>query len=298
MAAQAPVSRFATSSGRSGLNGVPARTAFVLSGGASLAAMQAGMLWALYERGIVPDLLVGTSAGALNAAFIASRGQTAGTAQELAVVWRGLRREDVFPVSPRTLLGGVAGRSDHLVPDRGLRRLIEKHLQFDRLEHAPVPLHLVAYDLMRGEEVRLSDGPAAEAVLAAAAIPGVLPPVQFAGGTLVDGGVANNTPISHAVELGAERIYVLPTQQSTGALAAMPRGALDAAIHAVDLLVGRRFADDLERYADQAELIVLPTSNAGGVQLTDFDHADLIAEGRRAARAALAAADVERLVAA
>src|SRR5438876_1023424 len=68
------------------------RTAFVLSGGASLGALQVGMLRALYEHDIVPDLLVGASAGALNAAFVASRPQTVETADELAAIWRGLRR--------------------------------------------------------------------------------------------------------------------------------------------------------------------------------------------------------------
>src|SRR5690349_1075665 len=66
------------------------RTAFVLAGGAGLGAMQAGMVHALYERGIAPDLLIGTSAGALNAAFLASRPATMATVEDLAAVWRGL----------------------------------------------------------------------------------------------------------------------------------------------------------------------------------------------------------------
>lgn len=116
-------------------------TAFVLSGGASLAAAQVGMLQALYERGIEPDFLVGTSAGALNAAFVASRPRTRATATQLAQVWRDLRREDVFPVSLAALVGGMAGRRDHLIPDRGLRQLVRRHLEFDDLADAPVPLH-------------------------------------------------------------------------------------------------------------------------------------------------------------
>ena len=112
------------------------RTAFVLSGGASLGALQVGMLRALYERGIVPDLLVGASAGALNAAFVASRPQTVATADELGAIWRGLRREDVFPVGLRALIAGVTSRDDHLVPDHGLRQLARQHLQIDRLEQA------------------------------------------------------------------------------------------------------------------------------------------------------------------
>src|SRR3954447_21398038 len=106
------------------------RTAFVLSGGAGLGALQVGMLEALYEQGITPDFLVGTSVGALNAAFVASRPQSPQTAKELGQVWRSLLREDVFPVSMRALVGGVCGRRDHLVPDRELQRLIRRHIEF------------------------------------------------------------------------------------------------------------------------------------------------------------------------
>src|SRR5690242_4801952 len=102
-------------------------TAFVFSGGASLGAIQVGMLEALYERGIVPDLIVGTSAGALNGAFIAERPQTVETAHELASVWRGLHRAQVFPLNPLSGALGLIGARRHLVPDFGLRRLVERH---------------------------------------------------------------------------------------------------------------------------------------------------------------------------
>src|SRR3954449_758951 len=253
------------------------RTAFVLAGGASLGALQAGMLRALYEHGIAPDFLVGTSAGALNAAYVATRPQTVETAKDLAALWRGLHRQDVFPIHAPTLFGGVTNRSDHLVPDAPLRRLAGRHLELELLEQASVPLHLVCFDLLRGREVRLEDGPACEAVLAASAIPGVLPPVRSGERLLVDGGVVNNTPISHAVELGAERIYVLPTEDPAArGLSIPPRGALDAAVHAFTLLVGARLEADLARYADAAELIVLRAANPKHVQPTDFDHGDLL----------------------
>jgi NTE family protein len=265
------------------------RTAFVLAGGASLGAMQVGMLRGLYERGVAPDLLVGTSAGALNAAFIASRPQTVATAEALAHVWRGLHREDIFPINPRMVISGLANHRDHLVPDTGLRRLAARHLQIERLEDASVPLHLVAFDLLSGREVRLSDGPALDAVLAAAAIPGVLPPVRQGDRLLVDGGVVNNTPISHAIELGAERIYVLATDDPVARTVPLtPRGALDAAVHAFTLLAGARLQSDLARYATAAELIVLPALNPERIQPTDFDHASrLIGQAVTAARAVL-----------
>src|SRR5258708_18499574 len=85
------------------------RTAFVLAGGAALGAMQAGMIHALYERGITPDLLIGTSAGALNAAFPAARPATTATAHELAAIWRGLRRRDILPLRPATLTCNSSG---------------------------------------------------------------------------------------------------------------------------------------------------------------------------------------------
>jgi NTE family protein len=275
------------------------RTAFVLAGGASLGAMQVGMLHALYEQGIAPDLLVGTSAGALNAAFVASRPPTVAAAEELARIWRGVHRDDIFPIHPRTLIAGLTNHGDHLVPDRGLRRLVGRHLQIERLEQAGIPLHIVAFDLLTGEQVCLSEGPAMEAVLAAAAIPGVLPPVRLGDRLLVDGGVVNNTPISHAVELGAERIYVLPTDDPVArALPAAHRGALDAAVHAFTLLVGARLEADLARYATAAELIVLPAANPERVQPTDFDHSSrLIAAALAATRTALAAPVVRPIAA-
>jgi NTE family protein len=247
------------------------------------------MLRALYELDIAPDLLVATSAGALNAAFVASRPQTVETAHELGCVWRGLQRGHVFPVNPWVLVGGLLGKRDHLVPGGALRGLMRRHLQLDDLGDAAIPLHVVAFDLDQGREVLLSHGPALDAVAGAASIPGVLPPVDFGARRLVDGGIVNNTPISHAVELGAERIYVLPTQDLSPAQRQPPPGALAAAIGGIGLLVGRRFEHDLRRYAADAELIVLPAPNPLQVQPTDFGQAGrLISDGFAAARQRLA----------
>lgn len=272
------------------------RTAFVLSGGVSLGALQVGMLEALYERGVAPDMLVGTSAGALNAAFIASRPQTTDTACALGRVWRRLAREDIFPVSISALVGGFWGRRDHLVPDRGLRRLVRRHIEFDDLTDSPIPLHLVAFDLTARQEQLLSAGPAVDAVVAAASIAGVFPPVVIGGRRLVDGGVVNNTPISHAVELGAERIYVLPTQDPSSTRGGYsPRSALDAAIYGVRLLIESRLQGEIERYASDVELIVLPAPNPRQVQPTSFEHAaGLMADARAAARAELQRRDTVR----
>jgi NTE family protein len=258
--------------------------AFVLSGGAALGAIQVGMLRALYERGIAPDLIVGTSAGALNGAFIASRPQTVQTADELARSWRGVRRSSVFPLNPLTGLLGFVGRRDHLVPSSGLERLIVRNLEPERLERLPIPLHVVAVDVITGEERLLSAGPLREAILASSAIPGVLPPVSWGDRVLMDGGVANNTPISHAVALGARRIYVLPTGHAC-ALEHPPAGALAMGLHAISILTQRRLIVDIERHRGEAELIVLPPPCPLETEPIDFDHADeLIARSLADAR--------------
>jgi NTE family protein len=276
------------------------KTAFVLSGGASLGAMHAGMLRALYELEVVPDLIVGASAGALNAAFIASRPQTVETALELSHLWRNLHRNDIFPLHPRQVIAGLANLRDHLVPEDGIRQLAREHLQFARLEDAAIAVHLVTFDLLSGTEVRLSSGPALEAVIASASIPGVLPPVVVDDLLLVDGGIVNNTPISHAVELGAERIYVLTTDDPLArSLPVAPRGALDAAVHAFMLMSNARLYADIERYADDAELIVLPPDNSHHVQPTDFGHASrLIGAAHASARVVLEASRAAHAIAA
>lgn len=263
-------------------------TAFVFSGGASLGALQVGMLQALYERGIAPDLLVATSVGALNAAFVASRPQTVTTARELGRVWRNLQRDDIFPVSMGALVGGLCGRRNHLVPDRGLRQLVRRHLEFDELAGAAIPLHLVAFNLIERRELLLSEGPAVDAVVAAASVPGVFPPVELADRLLIDGGVVNNTPISHAVELGAERIFVLPTRDPGSLTAPAPQTALDTAMYGHGLLIEDRLETDIARYSRDVELVVLPPANPAGVQPTSFEHsARLINQALIAARAEL-----------
>ena len=173
-------------------------TAFVLSGGGSLGSVQVGMLLGLAEAGIKPDLIVGTSVGALNGAWIAGRSDHDG-ALALADLWRTLSRRKVFPTSPSMGLLGVLGRRPHLVSDIGIRTILKQHLRFGRLQDAPTPLHVVATDVLSGQDVLLSSGDAVDAIVASAAIPAVLPPVRIGGRDLVDGGVVNNTPLSHCL---------------------------------------------------------------------------------------------------
>ena len=232
-------------------------TAFVLSGGASLGAIQVGMLQALVDHGIAPDLLVGTSAGALNAAFVAGHGATVAGVSALDEVWGQLRTRSLFPLHPRQALSAFAGRKSAVCSDRGLRNLLHQHLLFDDLEDAPIPLLVVATDLLTGREVPLQTGDAHRAVLASCAIPGIFPSVALDGMALVDGGLANNTAVSQAVMAGAEEIYVLPSGYAC-ALPEPPRSPLGAVTHALTILMHQRLIADVALYAADVDLIVLP----------------------------------------
>ena len=134
-------------------------TAFVLSGGASHGAVQVGMLQALAERKVRPDLVFGASAGALNAAWVAGDPGLENL-DALVGVWRSLRARDVFPLRPITGLLGFLGRRDALSSAAGLRGVVSRNLRFERIEDAPIPLCVVATEVTSGREVALTTGDA------------------------------------------------------------------------------------------------------------------------------------------
>jgi NTE family protein len=238
-------------------NGDDRPTAFVFAGGASLASIQAGTLRALMEAGHRPDIVVGTSSGALNAALLAARPDPA-TVDTMIRTWSSYRRRDLFPVNPRTLLRGAAGRGGHLVPNTGLRRAISSTLPIRRLEDAEVPLHVVAADASSGEPVELSEGDAVEALVACCALPGLYPPVRVDGRLLVDGGLAEDPPLGTAVRNGAAVAYVLPVGWPP-VDRPYPRRAWFRFLYALDHLYWRVALAELERWSDECEVYVLPS---------------------------------------
>jgi NTE family protein len=247
---------------------ITSRTAFVFAGGGSLGAVEVGMLKALVTRGVHADFVVGASVGAINAAYFAGDPRVAGVAR-LEALWRGIRRRDVFPMAPFTNLLGLVAWRDYLVNPEALKDLLVRHLPYRHLEEAQIPCHVVATNALGGGEVRFSSGLAAERLLASTAVPGIFPPVRIAGQYLLDGGIANNTPISAAVELGATRLIVLPTGFSC-ALDRLPPGALAVALHALNLLIARQLVRDAEQFSSAAELVIVPPLCPTAASAYDF----------------------------
>ena len=184
-------------------------TAFVLGGGGVLGAVEVGMLRALLERDIVPDLVLGTSVGALNGALVA-RQPDVGVVDRLTELWAATAESRVvYGDRPlRTVRRAVATRT-HIYSSRPLRERLEEEFGDTRFEDLPVTFGVCAASIERAAEHWFTSGPIVPAILASAAVPGLLPPAEVDGEHFLDGGLVNSIPVGRAVELGATRIFVL-----------------------------------------------------------------------------------------
>jgi len=252
--------------------------AYVLSGGASLGSIQVGMLQALEAADMAPDMIFGTSVGAVNGAWLANQGSI----DDLAGLWRGLSAGRLFPIRPFDVLKGIIGQSTHLVPSDGLRAILEEHLTFDRLEDAALPLTVITANARTGAEVQLSSGPALDAVLASAAIPGIYPPVEWEGEFLIDGGIVNNTPITTAIDAGASEVWVLSTGWSCD-LPEAPTSALGLAMVSISQLIQLRLELEIAAQNFDVPVRLIPPPCPIEVTPIDFSQTEELIERARGA---------------
>lgn len=250
-----------------GLAALPRPVAAVLGGGGVLGAAHVGVGHALERRGFVPDLIVGTSVGALTGAIAAAH--PASAAARLDEVWIHLRRREVFP------LGYLSSRAS-LFSDRGLRRLIAGAELPAWIDDLPIPFTAVAMDLASGAEVRLDCGDLESALLASSAIPGVLPPVVRDDRTLVDGGLIAYVPVRAAYAVGAASVLVLSTGPASWPLPPVtPRRRAGAiASRAAVLQVHHQIESDLHDVSQHIPTVVLPTGVDQWPAPWDFGHSE------------------------
>ncbi len=258
--------------------------AFVLSGGGGRGALQAGALQVLIAQGIVPQLLVGTSVGALNAAYLAAE-PTPARAEQLIESWRHVRRRDLFPRTARLLqVANLLFGADHVFSSTALRRRVEDALPYRHIENATVALVVVATDLRTGTERHLSRGPVVDAVLASAAIPGVFAPVPWGRDLLVDGGVLANVPTQAAIAAGGTELWVLDTSQPC-TNPRPTRNAIDIALQCLSLSSAARTNAELARVPPSVAVHHVPLACARHHRLTDLRATtELLTEGATAAR--------------
>jgi NTE family protein len=264
--------------------------AFVLSGGGSAGAAQVGMLRALLEAGTKPDLVVGCSVGALNAAFLAVD-PTLSRIDELEQMWLGLDRGNVFGAGRRQPLTNLLRRECYLYEPAGLHRVIRQAVPLRDLSETAIPCHVVTTDLTSGSARYWTSGDPVAVLGASACLPGIFPPVLIDGSLQVDGGVACPVPVSRAVGLSARMTWTLDV--SGGSI-----GRRDERMTALDVLllsfsISRSLLNQGEDVVGADQRVVrLPRIELGRHDMRDFSRtAELIAMGYDSTRAHLAALD-------
>ena len=247
------------------------------------------MLRALLEAGITPDLVVGTSVGALNGAFLAAD-PTVETTVRLAELWRQLSAAGgVFSGSLVERVGTAVRSRTHLHRRGPLRQLLADHLPVQDIEDLRVPFQCVAASIERAAEHWFSSGSLSDAVMASCAVPGLLAPVQVGDEHFLDGGLVNSIPVSRAVDLGARTVYVLQVGRIERPLAP-PTRPWEVALVAFEIARRHRFAADMARLPDDVTVHVLPTGDEVPEGLQALRYRDVRRVGQRVERAHAATA--------
>jgi NTE family protein len=242
------------------------QVAFVLGGGGLLGAHEVGMLRALAEAGISPDIVVGTSVGAINGVFVAANPDSA--AARLGHLWAGDALRRAFS---ETILGRAArlARSGtHLHSIEPLQQMLEASLPVTQFADLKLPFHCVAASIEKASAHWFNSGPIAPAVLASCAVPGLLPPVELDGEHYFDGGLVDSIPVGKAVALGAQVVYVLHVGRVERPLTP-PRRVWEVGLVAFEIARRHRFHEEIEALPDGVQVHVLPTGG-GPPDLAQF----------------------------
>ncbi|MFJ2033483.1 patatin-like phospholipase family protein [Streptosporangium sp. NPDC087985] len=248
-------------------------TAFVLGGGGVLGAHEVGMLRALDEAGIKPDVIVGTSVGALNGVMLAASPGDAVDA--LTGLWQSDVVRTAFGGSWMTRLSTLARTGTHLHSSGPLRDLLAGLLPVSHIEDLAVPFQCVAASVERAAAHWFTEGPVVEAVLASCAVPGLLPPVRIGDDHFLDGGLVHSIPVGRAVALGARRVYVLHVGRIERPLVA-PRRPWEVGLVAFEIARRHRFAEEMATIPADIEVHVMPAGGdiRPGVDLSQLRYRD------------------------
>lgn len=248
---------------------LPRPLAFVLGGGGSLGASQVGMMQALAEKQIRPDLIVGTSVGALNGAFLAS--DPLGAATRLSHLWPEFERDTFLPGSAWQSVRTLRSSRTNLYSNDGLARFLETHLSaVESIEDLVVPFVAMATDVDTRQPVALAEGPLKSALLATAAIPGVFPSVERDDRALYDGGIVANLPVRQALSMGAESVVLLDCNDR-GKQRARPKSVSEVIEWTLSLMLGRQANADLPYIAKNVPVVYLPGPQRAASSPLDFD---------------------------
>jgi NTE family protein len=231
-------------------------TAFVLGGGGLLGAHEVGMLRALAEAGIRPDLIVGTSIGAINGVLVAA--DPAGGAARLSQMWQGDELRLAFSDRLWSRAARLMRSGTHLHSFEPLRRMLEQTLPGADFADLKLPFQCVAASIEHAAARWFSTGPVVPAVMASCAVPGLLPPVEIDGDHYFDGGLVHSIPVGRAVALGASTVYVLHVGRIESPLA-VPTRPWEVGLVAFEIARRHRFHEEMSALPDNVQVHVPPT---------------------------------------
>jgi NTE family protein len=231
-------------------------TAFVLGGGGLLGAHEVGMLRALAEAGIRPDLVVGTSIGALNGAFVAADPGSA--ADRLGRMWQGDELRQVFSENLWGRAARLVRSGTHLHSLEPLGRTLEEALPVKDFADLQLPFQCVAAKIETASARWFAAGPVVPAILASCAVPGLLPPVEIDDGHYFDGGLVDSIPVGRAVALGATTVYVLQVGRIESPLQ-VPTRPWEVGLVAFEIARRHRFHEEMATLPAGVRVHVLPT---------------------------------------
>lgn len=244
------------------------RLGVVLGGGATLGAFEVGVIDVFARRDIVPDLLVGTSVGAINAAFWAMDPKP-DVGQRLLEFWLQSDRWTMFPDGRLPMVGRLVQRRDHLTTQVGLARALERAIPRGiRFEDARIPLAMTATDAEHGSRVVLRSGPLLRAMLASSAIPGLWPAVEVDGHRLFDGSVVANCDLQSAVDAGMTDLMVVDLMGN--ALGETGMDFAQVVERTTSILLRRQTELEITAFGRGVRVAVLRPSLASGPRFADF----------------------------
>lgn len=255
------------------------RPALVLSGGGLLGAVQVGVLKALSQAGLRPSMVVGTSVGALNGAFVAFHPDSFGISR-LENVWRDLRSSRIFDRNPFRIASTLISRRNCVFRSDLLQNLISDSLVVDDFGATEIPLYVTATDLTQGKKVVFRSGRVSRAVLASTAIPGIFCPVESDNGLLVDGALMANLDLETAVNAGAREIIAVDLTQPTDDFRS---GSMTGVLYrSLELLLRQQVQRDIDLFLERANITVIRPQLDHAHTLASFSHiSHLIDEGER-----------------
>ncbi|MGO9194688.1 MAG: patatin-like phospholipase family protein, partial [Streptosporangiaceae bacterium] len=231
-------------------------TAFVLGGGGLLGAHEVGMLRALAEAGIKPDLVVGTSIGALNGVLVAA--DPAGAADRLSRMWQGEELRLAFSEKLWGRAVRLVRSGTHLHSFEGLSQVLARALPGPGFADLALPFQCVAASIEGASARWFSVGPVVPAVMASCAVPGLLPPVEIGGEHYFDGGLVDSIPVGRAVMLGASTVYVLQVGRIESPLS-VPTRPWEVGLVAFEIARRHRFHEEMSSLPQNVRVHVLPT---------------------------------------